>query len=136
MVQSVELYEPKPRIHVVTFFSLKRFPQTLAFMGLNMKIYKFARLQPGYYAGGIRGKWWNKQFYTYTVGEDRDDMLAFVNSEPHKKAIHRIMEFAGTGSCFSEFVSDSPPDWEVAETQLLKPTKYFVPSGIGDRRYR
>ena len=63
-------------------------------------------------------------------------MLAFVNSEPHKKAIHRIMEFAGTGSCFSEFVSDSPPDWEVAETQLLKPTKYFVPSGIGDRRYR
>lgn len=135
MVQAAELYEPKSRVHVVTFFNLKRFSQTLSFMWLNMRIYKFARVQRGYYAGGIRGKWWSKQFYTYTVWEDRDSMLAFVNSDPHKKALNRIIDFAGTGSCYSEFISEAPPDWEVAEMQLLKPTKYFVPSGIGGNRY-
>tara|TARA_Y100001936_G_C16092099_1_gene687284 strand:+ start:1567 stop:1884 length:318 start_codon:yes stop_codon:yes gene_type:complete len=104
-------------------------------MALNMKIYKFARVQPGYYAGGIRGKWWSREFYTYTIWEDRDSMLAFVNSEPHQKAMEKTLKFAGPGSCFSEFISDAPPDWEIAESRLSNPTRYFVPSGIGDNRF-
>ena len=135
MVQSPELYEQKPRVHVVTFFNLKRFSQTFSFMLLNMKIYKFARVQPGYYAGGIRGKWWSGEFYSYTVWEDRDAMLTFVSSNHHQKAMAKTLEYAGPGSCYSEFISDAPPDWEIAESRLSNPTRYFVNSGIGDNRF-
>ncbi len=131
MVGSFEVYEPKPRIHVVEYVILRSFAKTYSFMSLSMRIYNYAREAPGYYAGGIRGQWWRKRFYSYTVWEDRESMLRFVHTAPHADAIARVLEYAAPGSCYAEFVSEAPPDWDVAERRLSDPTRYFVPPDIG-----
>lgn len=115
---------------------LKRCGQTLAFMRLSMRAYKQACDTPGYYAGGIRAKWWRGDFYTYTIWENREAMAAFVRSSPHAEAVARIREFAAPGSCYVEFVSDAPPDWDAAQQRLSFPTAYLVPPGGGDLRGR
>ena len=130
-VVQFDTYEAKPRIHVVEFVKLRSFGMTCAFMRLSMRIYRYARESPGYYAGGIRGQWWRRRFYAYTVWEDRDAMLRFVHTGPHANAVARMPEFAAPGSCYAEFVSEDPPDWEVAERYLETPTRYFVPPEIG-----
>lgn len=131
MVQSFEEYESRPRVHVVEFVKLRSFGQTCSFMRQSMRIYHYARECPGYFAGGIRAQWWKKRFYSYTIWEDRESMLRFVESGPHALAAARILEYADSGSCFTEFVSEAPPDWDVAEQQLSIPTRYFVPPEIG-----
>ena len=134
MVQSFEEYEIKPRIHVVEYVRLRSVFQTFFFMSLSMRIYKYARDLQGYYAGGIRAKWWHRQFYTYTVWEDREAMLEFVQANPHAEAIRRVGEFCAPGSCYVEFVSDAPPDWDMAKERLSFPTRYFSSPGLGDLR--
>ncbi len=131
MVQSFEDYISKPRVHVVEFVKLRSFTKTCSFMRLSMRIYHYARDLPGYYAGGIRGKWWSRSFYSYTIWEDRESMLRFVHTGPHAAAAARVLEFAAPGSCYTEFTSEDPPDWEVAEQRLQTPTRYFVPPEIG-----
>ncbi len=135
-MQSYEDYEVKQRIHVVEYVRIRRCSQTLAFMRLSMRVYKEACDAVGYYAGGIRAKWWRGAFYTYTVWEDRDSMLAFVRNGLHAEAVASITEFAAPGSCYVEFMSDAPPDWEDAYSRLSFPTSYFAPPLWGDIRGR
>ncbi len=111
---------------------LRSFVKTFVFMWLNMRIYKHARSMQGYYAGGISAKWWSGHFYTYTVWEDRESLLRFVHTGPHSSAKARMEEFMGPGSCYAEFESSDPPDWDQAEKRLMQPTRYFVPPNIGD----
>ncbi len=127
MVQAFEVYEARPRIHVVEFVKLRSFRMTCSFMRLSMRIYHYARSLPGYYGGGIKGKWWSKSFYSYTIWEDRDSMLRFVHTGPHANAAARALTFAAPGSCYTEFVSEDPPDWAAAERRLQTPTRYIVP---------
>lgn len=115
---------------------IRRCSQTLEFMRLSMRIYHQACDAPGYYAGGIRARWWRGEFYTYTIWEDREAMTAFVRSEPHADAAARVREFAGPGSCYVEFVSEGPPDWDDARERLSFPTAYFTPPFGGDLRGR
>ena len=121
---------------MVEYVRLKRCSQTLAFMQLSMRVYKQARVAAGYYAGGIRAKWWRGQFYTYTIWEDRDSMTAFVRTPPHAEVVAVITEFAAPGSCYVEFVSETPPDWDAAQRRLSSPTGYFSPPSWGDLRNR
>ena len=115
---------------------LRRCSQTLAFMRLSMRVYKQACEAPGYYAGGIRARWWRSEFYTYTIWEDREAMAAFVRSGLHAEAVAAAAEFAAPGSCYAEFVSDAPPDWDAARARLSTPTAYFAPPLSGDLRDR
>ena len=117
---------------MVEYVRLRSAWSTCAFMRLSMRVYQYARECPGYYAGGIRGRWWRKQFYTYTVWEDRDAMTRFVRTGPHALAVARVGEFAGPGSCYVEFVSEEPPDWDEAERRLAQPTRYFTPPDVRD----
>ncbi|MCY4581774.1 MAG: hypothetical protein OXE50_03085 [Chloroflexi bacterium] len=121
---------------MVEYVRLRRCSQTLAFMQLSMRVYHEASEAPGYYAGGIRAKWWRGDFYTYTIWEDRDAMTDFVRSSPHAEAAARVQEFAGPGSCYVEFVSEDPPDWDDARQRLSSPTGYFSPPLWGDLRGR
>ena len=97
-----------------------------------MRLYKLARELPGYYAGGIRGKWWSGRFWSYSIWEDHEAMMRFVNSRQHTEAAARIGDFAGPGSCYAEWVSEDPPNWDEATNRLENPTRYFVPPGIGN----
>ena len=121
---------------MVEFVRLRQCSRTLAFMQLSMRVYKQARVAAGYYAGGIRAKWWRGEFYSYTVWEDREAMTAFVRSGPHAEAVALVSEFAEPGSCYAEFVSDAPPDWDAAQRRLSSPTGYFAPPLRGDLRDR
>lgn len=121
---------------MVEYVRLRRCSQTLAFMRLSMRVYHEACEAPGYYAGGIRAKWWRGEFYTYTIWEDREAMTAFVHSAPHAEAAAVVAEFAAPGSCYAEFVSDAPPDWDDARRRLSTPTAYFTPPLRGDLRNR
>ena len=123
-------------MHVVEYARLRSCAQTLPYMRLSMRLYREAREAEGYYAGGIRAQWWSGKFYSYTVWDDRDAMLAFPGSAAHPDADARAMRFAAPGSCYVEFVSDAPPDWEAAQARLAFPTKYFVPPFGGDLRNR
>ena len=123
-------------MHVVEYVRLRSCAQTLPFMRLSMRLYHEARETEGYYAGGIRAKWWSGQFYSYAVWDDRDAMLAFHGSAPRPEADERALRFAAPGSCYVEFVSEDPPDWEAAQSRLASPTKYFVPPFGGDLRSR
>ena len=115
---------------------LRRCSQTLAFMRMSMRVYREACEAPGYYAGGIRARWWRGEFYTYTIWEDRETMLEFVHSGEHAQAAAIVSEYAAPGSCYAEFVSDTPPDWDDARRRLSSPTGYFAPPLWGDLRGR
>ena len=121
---------------MVEYVRVKRCSQAFTFMRLSMRVYKQACDAPGYYAGGIRAKWWRGEVYAYTIWEDRDSMVAFVRTGEHAEAVTRITEFAAPGSCYAEFVSDAPPDWDDAYTRLNSPTSYFAPPLWGDLRGR
>ena len=121
---------------MVEYVRLKRWSQAFAFMRLSMRVYDQARKAEGYYAGGIRAKWWRGEFYTYTIWEDRDAVVTFVRTPPHAEAVARVADFAAPGSCYSEFVSDAPPDWDAALKHLASPTGYFAPPLWGDLRGR
>ena len=121
---------------MVEYVRLRRCSQTLAFMRLSMRVYHEACEAPGYYAGGIRAKWWRGEFFSYTIWEDREAMTAFVHSAPHAEAAAVAAEFAAPGSCYAEFISDAPPDWDDARRRLSTPTAYFTPPLRGDLRNR
>ena len=118
--------ENRPLVHVAEFVRLRSYGQLLAYMSMSMGIYRSARDSDGYVAGGIRAKWWTKQFWTYSVWEDRQSMLHFVHTQPHANAMARVLEFAAPGSCYVEWTREGAPDWSEAVERLKLPTAYFV----------
>ena len=118
-----------PFIHVAEYIPVKRWGHVWPFMKLSMEIYRQARTYPGFVAGGIRAKWWRRQFWSYSVWEDRESMERFVRSAPHSRAVALIGEVAAPGACYVEWTTHAPPDWEQAMERLRFPTRYFVPPG-------
>ncbi|GEM_PF-317583 len=113
-------------IHVAEYLKVKSYKQMFRFMGLHMRIYQDARSRPGFVGGGIRGQWWKKRFWTYTIWESREDMERFTKSGEHAQAVNRVREFAAPGSCYVEWEAGGEPDWSGAISRLEHPTRYFV----------
>jgi hypothetical protein len=111
----------KPRVHVVTYIKLRSFGKVCWFMRQNMHIYETARGLEGFVAGGIRSMFWRKEFWTFTTWDDRDKMMAFVQSWPHSEAAARHGEVAEVGQ-YVEWESDGLPDWDEALERLQRPT--------------
>jgi hypothetical protein len=127
-----EFLEPVPEgpyVHVAEYIPVREWGQVWPFMKMSMRIYQFSRNCPGFLAGGIRGKWWKRQFWSYTVWQDREAMLHFAQTPPHSEAAGMIEEVAAEGACYVEWSSMSPPDWDEALERLRHPTRYFVPPG-------
>ncbi|MEX2431694.1 MAG: hypothetical protein WD645_07230 [Dehalococcoidia bacterium] len=119
-----------PYIHVAEYIPVHSWRRVLPFMRTSMDIFRFAQACPGFMAGGIRAKWWRRQFWSYTVWQDRDAMMRFVHNMPHSQAISMINDVAAPGACFTEWESTGPPDWSDAMERLKTPTRYLVPPGV------
>ena len=115
-----------PQIHVAEYVRVRTMGQVFGFMRMSMRIFSKARAADGFLAGGIRSKWWSKQFWTYTVWGSREEMEEFVNRWPHAEAVERVQSVAAPGSCYVEWISDQPIDWADALARLERPTRYFV----------
>ena len=114
-------------VHVAEFLPLQAYAQVIDVMGLSMRIYAQARESDGYVAGGLKAKWWRKEFWSFSVWEDRDAMEHFVRTPPHAQAAARILGYAAPGACYVEWVAPGPADWPEAVERLKSPTRYFVP---------
>jgi len=91
-----------------------------------MRVYRSALSSDGYVAGGIRAKWWRKEFWSYTVWETRESMENFVRTEPHFGAMLQINRFADSKACYVEWESDTEASWPEALERLKKPTDRMV----------
>ena len=114
-------------VHVAEFLPVQAYGQVLDVMGLSMRIYRQARESDGYVAGGLKAKWWRKEFWSFTVWEDRDAMERFVRGPLHAQAAARVLDLAAPGACYVEWVAPGPADWPEAVEHLKSPTRYFVP---------
>ncbi len=116
-----DVRELKPQLHVATYIRLRSFGRVFSFMLLNMSVYQNARAREGFVAGGIRTKFWRKEFWTYTTWADREKMMAFVGGRPHSEAVARFSEAAEVGY-YVEWESNGLPVWSEALERLEKPT--------------
>ena len=101
-------------VHVAEFLPVLAYGQVFGVMDLSMRIYRQARASDGYIAGGLKAKWWRKEFWSFTVWEDRDAMERFVRGPLHTRAAARVLEFAAPGACYVEWVAPGPADWPEA----------------------
>jgi hypothetical protein len=124
--QMVEDMETRIHYHLAEYVKVRSLKQVFSFMRLHMAIYNDARLRKGFTGGGIRGRWWAKQFWSYTIWDSRDSLERFVKSGPHALAVSRMREFAAPGSAFVEWEGLSDQDWSGAISRLEHPTRYYV----------
>lgn len=118
-------------VHVAEYIKLKSVKQAFTFMGLHMRIYKDARDREGFVGGGIRGRWWLKRFWTYTVWESQEAKERFTQHGPHAELVNRVREFAAPGSCYVEWEAGRATDWEGGISRLEHPTRYYVDPFFG-----
>ena len=118
-------------VHMAEFVKVKSFKQVFRFMGLHMRVYNDARVRHGFASGGIRGRWWMKHFWTYTIWESHEALEQFMRSGSHSELLERMREFAAPGSCYVEWEALGEPDWSGATSRLEHPTRYYVDPFFG-----
>lgn len=118
-------------VHVAEYFKVKSFRQVFKFMGLHMRTYNAARVRPGFVGGGIRGRWWAKSFWTYSIWESREAIERFSKRGTHMEAADRVHEYAAPGSCYVTWEGTGESDWSEALSRLEHPTRYFVDPYFG-----
>lgn len=128
-------YEDAPTgaCHFAEFVPLPGYGGVFRFMRLHMRLYKAAVSAPGYVAGGIRAKWWRKQFWTYWVWDSRDALHAFLSAHGPASLKREMRSLAGPGACNVEWASTEAPSWEEALRRLREPSNYLVPPSGGLR---
>ncbi len=105
-------------LHVATHLRLAGFRGMLGYMSRSMSTYREARAMPGFVAGGIRSKWWRKEFWTYTVWESREALDAFLQHRAHQDAAtHARPRLHGPLTMVS-WQSPEFPDWKEALARL------------------
>ncbi|MEK9659948.1 MAG: hypothetical protein VW450_08410 [Chloroflexota bacterium] len=105
-------------LHVATRLRLASFGAVLGYMGISMRTYREARTMPGFVAGGIRSKWWRKEFWTYTVWESREALDAFLAHRAHGEAVaHARPRLHGPLTTVS-WESPEFPEWKEALARL------------------
>ena len=128
MRAEAEERDAEVHIHVAEFIEVRAFSQVFSFMGLHMGTYKQARKVDGFAFGGIKGRWWAKKFWTYTVWRGREAKERYVAGQVHADLVSRLPELAAPGSCFVEWEGTGEPDWIEALERLRRPTRYYVGS--------
>lgn len=113
--------------HLAEYVKVLSIGQVFNFMRAHMKMYNEASNLPGFADGGIRGRWWAKRFWTYTIWESREDMERFMNGGVHADLGNRMREIAAAGSCYVEWEAKGESDWPGALSRLEHPTRYYMP---------
>jgi hypothetical protein len=127
----VEEQATRVHVHLAEYVTVKSLKQVFSFMRLHMRVYNDARVRKGFAGGGIRGQWWAKRFWTYTIWESREDMERFTKHGAHAELVERIRELAGRGSCYVEWDAIGEQDWSGALARLEHPTRYYVDPYFG-----
>jgi hypothetical protein len=114
-------YHFAERIHI------RSYGQVLGFMKLHMAVYRQSREMPGFVAGGIKGVWCFKRFYTYTAWESRVARERFTSSPEHTRMVEQVVRQLGApGSGYVEWENNESPEWENAKDRLESPSRYYV----------
>ena len=112
--------------HLAEYVKVLSIGQVFSFMRAHMKMYNEASERSGFADGGIRGRWWAKRFWTYTIWESREDMNRFMNGGVHGDLMSRMREVAAVGSCYVVWEAKGESDWAGALSRLEHPTRYYV----------
>lgn len=113
--------------HFAERIDLRSYGQMCEFMKRHMAVYREAREMPGFIAGGIRGLWWKKRFYTYTAWDSQAARRRFIAESGHAGLVQRVVGAVGApGSGYTEWENKVPPEWGEAQEQLRNPRHYYV----------
>jgi hypothetical protein len=117
--------------HLAEYVKVQSIKQVFSFMRLHMKMYNEATECRGFADGGIRGRWWAKRFWTYTIWESREDMEQFMNGGVHADLVSGMRKVAAAGSCYVVWEAKGESDWSGALSRLEHPTRYYVDPYFG-----
>jgi hypothetical protein len=113
--------------HFAERINVRSYGQVLGFMKMHMAVYRLAREMPGFVAGGIKGAWCVKRFYTYTAWESRMARERFLTSPEHSRMVeHVVKELGAAGSGYVEWEDNEPPEWDNAKGRLENPGRFYV----------
>lgn len=102
-----------------TFLPVRRWRHLLPLFRMSRRVEKQLSQTPGLVRYGLKAELRRKQFWTYSVWQDRGAMGAFMRTEPHASAIQRLNEWAGRGVAFTNWESsDGSIDWTEARKRL------------------
>jgi hypothetical protein len=98
----------------------------IPFQLMTSKVLKQVKQNKGVVNYAIKANFLKKHFWTFFIWEENDPLSKFVLSEPHASAVNKFNEWAGEGSAFVEWSSESELiDWREAFKRLEVPTFYY-----------
>ncbi|MDQ3083289.1 MAG: hypothetical protein M3Q77_00560 [Thermoproteota archaeon] len=75
---------------------------------------------------GVKANLSKKFFWTLSIWNDHELLKLFVLTEPHATAVKKFTKWAGVGSAFVEWTSQSKEiNWSEALIKLQNPTFYY-----------
>ncbi len=122
----VKQTEQREFICVATFLPIKSWKHIIPFMMLSSKVLKQIKNSKGIVNHDVKANFAKKFFWTLSIWNDKESVRLFVPAEPHATAIKKFTQWAGDGSAFVEWTSNSKEiNWPEAFARLQNPTFYY-----------
>lgn len=111
---------------ITTFLPLKSWKYMIPFQLMLSKVLKQIKQNEEVANYAVKANFLKKHFWILSIWKDHDSLRWFVMSEPHATAVKKFTEWAGEGSAFVEWSSQSDMiDWTEALKKLQNPTFYY-----------
>jgi len=111
---------------IATFLPLKSWRYMIPFQLMTSRVLKQIRRNEGVINYAVKANFLKRHFWTFSIWKDHNSLRQFVMSEPHATAVKKFSEWAGEGSAFVEWSSQSEViDWREAFKKLQEPTFYY-----------
>ncbi len=104
-------------VALLSYLPLKGWRGFLRFANYGRRILGQLRDAPGLVGFSMRARLRSRQFWTLSVWEDSQTLMAFVHAPPHVEAMERIRPFMGP-TRFTRWTvrgSEVPIPWEAAD---------------------
>ena len=123
---SIDNGSQKKFICIVTFLPLQSWRYMIPFQLMTSRVLKQIKQHEGVVNYAVKANFIKKHFWTFSIWKDNNSLRQFVLSEPHATAVKKFNEWAGEGSAFVEWSSQSEQiDWRDAFKRLEVPTFYY-----------
>ena len=111
---------------VATFLPLKSWKYMISFQLMTWKVSKQVKRSEGLVNYAVKANFPKKHFWTFSIWKDKVSLRRFISQEPHAIAVKKFEIWAGEGSAFVEWASQSDKiDWREALQRLQNPTFYY-----------
>jgi hypothetical protein len=111
---------------VATFLPLKNWKYMISFQLMTWKVSKQVKRSEGIVNYAVKANFPKKHFWTFSIWKDKVSLHRFISQEPHAIAVKKFEIWAGEGSAFVEWASQSDKiDWREALQRLQNPTFYY-----------